>query len=121
MNESAWQVEDARSAKCTAEAIAAGCQRELTQVSSSLAAQLEAEAMWQGRAEGLQQQLDQAMQEQQQLQQGMAAAEASFSDYQYSSRCACLDLITLSLPPWYFCHVVITLALSPCVCHHHSP
>lgn len=116
----AWQVEDALAAQCTAEAIAAACQRELTQVSSSLAAQLEAESMWQGRAQGLQQQLDQAMQGQQQLQQGLAAAEASVSDHQHSSRCACLGLITLSLPPCHSYHVVITLALSPCVPIIHS-
>ena len=90
-------MEDARSAQCTAETITAGCQRELAQVSSSLAAQLEAEAMWQGRAQGLQQQLDQAMQGQQQLQQGMAAAEASLSDHQHTSRCASLGLITFVL------------------------
>ena len=84
-----WQVQDARAAQCTAEAIAAACHRELSQVSSNLAAQLEAESMWQGRAQGLQQQLDQAMQDKQKLQQDMAAAQAAVSDQQQSIGCVC--------------------------------
>ncbi|KAL3149577.1 hypothetical protein ABBQ32_002351 [Trebouxia sp. C0010 RCD-2024] len=83
------QVQDAKAAQGTAEAIAAACQRELSQVSSSLASQLEAESMWQGRAQGLHQQLDQAMQEQLQLQQGMARVEAAVGEGQHRIRCTC--------------------------------
>ena len=82
-----WQAQDARAAQCTAEAIALTCQRELSQVSTSLASQLEAESMWQGRAQGLQQQLDQAMQDQRQMQQDMAAVQAAVSHRHQSIRC----------------------------------
>lgn len=83
----AGQVQDAKAAQGTAEAIAAACQRELSQVSSNLTSQLEAESMWQGRAQGLQWQLDQAMQEQLQLQQGMARREAVVGEGQHTIRC----------------------------------
>lgn len=42
--------------------------------------------MWQGRAQGLQQQLDQAMQDKLQLQQDMATAEAVVGDQQHRIR-----------------------------------
>lgn len=58
--------------------------------------------MWQGRAQGLQQQLDQAMQDKEHLQQDVAAAQAAVSNQQQSIRCICLAL-----------GVVITL------CNHH--
>ena len=90
----AWQVQDAKAAHCTAEAIAAACQRELTQVSSTLASQLEAESMWQGRAQGLQQQLDQAMQDKQQLQQNIATLETAVGDRWDSVRCICYGLLS---------------------------
>lgn len=61
-------------------------------MSSSLASQLEAESMWQGRAQGLQQQLDQAVQEKQQLQLSMGAAQAAVSEKQQSVRWVWLAL-----------------------------
>lgn len=79
-------MQDAKAAQGTAEAIAAACQRELTQVSSSLASQLEAESMWQGRAQGLQQQLDQAVQDKLHLQHDMATVEAVAGDRQHRVR-----------------------------------
>ena len=48
--------------------------------------------MWQGRAQGLQQQLDQAMQEQLRLRRGMAAVEAAVGDRQHQIRCTSLAL-----------------------------
>ena len=56
----AVQVRDAQAAQLSAEQTASTFRAELTQLSRHLAAAQEMGSMWQGRAEGLQQELDQA-------------------------------------------------------------
>ena len=62
------QVRDAKAQQMNAEEVAAACRAELVSLSSELAQMREAESMWEGRAQGHQQQLDQAMLENQHLQ-----------------------------------------------------
>lgn len=63
------QAKDAKAAQINADKVVSACRAELLQLSSSLASQHEQASMWEGRAQGLQQQLDQARLDQQLLQQ----------------------------------------------------
>ena len=63
------QAKDAKAARTDANKVVSVCRAELLQLSSSLASEHEQASMWEGRAQGLQQQLDQARLDQQLLQQ----------------------------------------------------
>ncbi|KAL0055118.1 hypothetical protein WJX82_007299 [Trebouxia sp. C0006] len=63
------EAKDAKAAQINADKVVSACRAELLQLSSSLASQHEQASMWEGRAQGLQQQLDQARLDQQLLQQ----------------------------------------------------
>ena len=63
------QAKDAKAAQIDANKVVSVCRAELLQLSSSLASEHEQASMWEGRAQGLQQQLDQARLDQQLLQQ----------------------------------------------------
>ncbi|KAL0019445.1 hypothetical protein WJX77_000469 [Trebouxia sp. C0004] len=63
------EAKDAKAAQTNADKVVSACRAELLQLSSSLASEREQASMWEGRAHGLQQQLDQARLDQQLLQQ----------------------------------------------------
>ncbi|DBA69505.1 TPA: hypothetical protein ACH3X2_012780 [Trebouxia sp. C0005] len=63
------ETKDAKAAQTNADKVVSACRAELLQLSSSLASEHEQASMWEGRAQGLQQQLDQARLDQQLLQQ----------------------------------------------------
>ena len=63
------QAKDAKAAQTNADKVVSACRAELLQLSSSLASEHEQASMWEGRAQGLQQQLHQARLDQQLLQQ----------------------------------------------------
>lgn len=93
-------MQDAKAAQSSAEQIAAACQKEVSRLSTSLAAQHEAECMWQGRAEGVQQQLDQAMCYQQQLQQTLTTATSNVTVKEGNIRCTTLLPLSATQHVW---------------------
>lgn len=82
------QVSDGQARQAAAEEAAAGSRAELLQLSRELAAAGEEAAMWQGRAEGLQQQVQGL---QQQHQQAMLSAQQLKLGYDEVSTAAAAD------------------------------
>ncbi len=71
-----------------AEEVAAACRAELSGLGSQLSQTHEAESMWEGRAQGLQQQLDQARLEVQHLQHSCSDVTAALAARDNNIRCS---------------------------------